>query len=95
MDSCFIKKQLFLLTLKPVFCDFVVWRQSFHNPILVCHNGKCFDSIILVKAFLEHPECGNLEDHISGFVDSLHVFKDVLPGRTTYRLESLVSESMA
>ena len=45
--------QLFLLTLKPVFCDFVVWRQSFHNPILVCHNGKCFDSIIhlLVEAF--------------------------------------------
>ncbi|XP_078330576.1 uncharacterized protein LOC144624578 [Crassostrea virginica] len=40
-------------------------------------------------------ECGNLEDHISGFADSLHVFKDVLPGRTTYRLESLVSESMA
>ena len=81
--------------IKTCLCDFVIWLQSFHNPLLVCHNGKCFDSIILVKAFLKHPECGNLEDHISGFVDSLHVFKDVLPGRTTYRLESLVSESMA
>ena len=57
--------------IKTCLCDFVIWLQSFNNPLLFCQNGKCFDSIILVKAFLKHPECGNLEDALPSRLKSL------------------------
>lgn len=29
--------------------DFIQWLKQFSKPLLVCHNGRAFDSIILLK----------------------------------------------
>lgn len=67
--------------------------KTFNNSLLVCHNGRSFDSVILVKTFSKFPEFA-LEAWICGFVDTLSVFREHLPGRTTYKLESLVKDVM-
>jgi hypothetical protein len=46
-----------------------------------------------MKTFLNHPACGELS--IEGFVDSLYVFKEVLPNRKTYKLEAIVLDTMS
>ncbi|XP_061173390.1 uncharacterized protein LOC133182560 [Saccostrea echinata] len=51
---------------------------------LFCHKEKTLSN---------HPACGSLP--IEGFVDILHVFREVLPKRDTYRLELLVLDTMS
>lgn len=31
------------------------WLKQFHKPLLVCHNGRAFDSIILLKNCMKIP----------------------------------------
>lgn len=80
-------------SLKKCVAEFVEWLKTFHNPLPVCHNGRSFDSVILVKTFSKFREFA-LEACICGFVDTLSVFREHLPGRTTYKLESLVKHTM-
>ena len=35
--------------------DFMLWLTSFEKPVLVCHNGKVFDAVDLMRTFLNHP----------------------------------------
>lgn len=81
------------VSLKKCVAEFVEWLKTFHNPLLVCHNARSFDSVILVKAFSKFREFA-LEACICGFVDTLSAFREHLPGRTTYKLESLVKDTM-
>lgn len=55
--------------------DFKEQLQKFSKPLFVCHNRKVFDSKILVNTLMNSPLCGAL--HIEGFVDSLHVYKEI------------------
>lgn len=58
--------------------EFSIWLKNFPSPILVCHNGKVFDSVILMRSVMQYQESG-LKSTIAGFVDSLHVFREILP----------------
>ena len=71
--------------------DFMLWLKSFEKPVLVCHNEKVFDAVDLMRTFLNHSACGKLP--IEGFVDTLHVFREFLLNRQSYKLESLVSDT--
>lgn len=73
--------------------EFHAWLQRFHKPLLVCPNGKAFDSVVFIKTVLKHPTSG-LMTAVEGFVDTLPLFKELLPNRTTYKLQSLVSETV-
>lgn len=46
-----------------------------------------------MKCVMHYPEC-ELKSTIAGFVDSLHVFREVLPERLSYKLETLVRDTM-
>lgn len=81
------------VSLKKCVAEFVHWLKTFHKPLLVCHNGRSLDYVILVKTFSKFPEFA-LEACICGFVDTLSVFREHLPGRTTYKLESMVKDTM-
>ena len=52
--------------------DFNNWLKDI--TLLVCHNGKQFDSIILVKSILKYPE----------LVDSLPVFQEIFPDKPSH-----------
>lgn len=67
------------------------WLKQFHKPILVCHNGRTFDTILLLKSCMNIPCSLPFE----GFVDSLFVFKEAIPGRKCYKLEALVKDCMS
>ena len=73
--------------------DFNNWLKDITKPLLVCHNGKKFDSIILVKSILKYPEC-DLRSSIGGFVDSLPVFREIFPDKPSHKLETLVQDTM-
>lgn len=73
--------------------EFNIWLKNFPNPILVCHNGKVFDSVILMRYVMQYPESG-LKSTIAGFVDSLHVFREILPEQHSYKLQTLVQDTM-
>eukprot|EP00105_Crassostrea_gigas_P044903 XP_019929051.1 PREDICTED: uncharacterized protein LOC105343599 [Crassostrea gigas] len=73
--------------------EFNIWLNIFPNPILVCHNGKVFDSVILMRSVMQYPESG-LKSTIAGFVDSLHVFREILPEQHSYKLQTLVQDTM-
>lgn len=51
--------------------DFTQWLKQYSKPLLVCHNGRAFDSIILLKT------CQNNSFSLpfEGFVDSLYVLE--------------------
>lgn len=42
---------------------------------------------------MQYPESG-LKSTIAGFVDSLHVFREILPEQHSYKLQTLVQDTM-
>lgn len=97
---CIVNGQLFchkekVHTVGIVTCpkDCKAWLQTSGKPILVCHNGKVFDFMILVKTLMNNPVCGALP--IEGLVDSLHVFEELSPNRNSYKLESLMLNTLS
>ncbi|CAC5400875.1 unnamed protein product [Mytilus coruscus] len=71
--------------------DFVTFLSEFScKPILVGHNIKRFDCHILYNALRFYNMYSEFCSHIIGFVDSLDVFKHVVPGLSSYSQTSLV-----
>lgn len=70
--------------------EFVEWIKNFSNVILVAHNGRKFDFPVLMSTL----RCLNMTDTllpvVSGFIDSLSVFKKAFPGQQNYKQETLV-----
>ena len=56
--------------------DFKDWPAGFQNPVLVAHNCKNFDSLVLCKAILKHPNV-SLQHSVEGFCDSLPLLKEM------------------
>jgi DNA polymerase III alpha subunit (gram-positive type) len=69
--------------------QFILWLNRFPNPVLVAHNAT-FDANVMSRTL------SNLSidatSKICGFVDSIPVFKTVVPGRSHYALGILVKE---
>lgn len=66
------------------------WLKQFQKPLLVCHNGRAFDSIILLKNCMKISCSWPLE----GFVDSFFL-KEAIPSRKCYKLQALVKGYMS
>lgn len=67
------------------------WLKQYSKPLLVCHNGQAFYSIILLKTCQNNSFSLSIE----GFVDSLYVLREALPDKKCYKLEALVKECMS
>ncbi|KAK3715646.1 hypothetical protein QZH41_020724, partial [Actinostola sp. cb2023] len=60
--------------------------KSFEQPvILVAHNNKVFDARILVKAFKTLNMLEELKQIVIGFIDTLPFFRNIIPGKQSYR----------
>ncbi|XP_021342428.1 uncharacterized protein LOC110442892 isoform X2 [Mizuhopecten yessoensis] len=70
--------------------DFADWLSHFHSPVLVAHNAL-FDALVLCNCLsgIKDQEVSRIVD---GFVDTLRIFRQVLPNRTRHNLESLVTD---
>lgn len=60
--------------------------------ILVAHNCKSFDARFLVQAAEKNGVMDDLAKTVSGFTDSLPVFRELLPERKSHSQENLVQD---
>lgn len=70
--------------------DFLTWLNNFPNVILVAHNGRKFDFPVLMSTLHCLKMTNMLLSTVSGFVDSLSVFKKAFTGQPNYKQETLV-----
>lgn len=79
------------ITLTECLKDFITFLKSLKSKIiLVAHNGKVFDSRILVKAIIANNMLSELQSVLTGFIDTLPMLKKLLPDRSSYKQEELV-----
>ena len=74
---------------------FINYLKTFQkNVILVAHNGKVFDARILVKSLQQAKLMDTFQEVVIGFVDTLTLFKSLLPGRKSDKQEGLVADCL-
>lgn len=66
------------------------WIKEFNSPVLVSHNAKSLDFVVFMNCVSK--TCLNF-DHIIGFLDSLPLLKDLIPGKKSYFQSSLVHDA--
>ncbi|XP_077999429.1 uncharacterized protein LOC144452249 [Glandiceps talaboti] len=71
---------------------FLAFLKNVHNPILVGHNCRSFDCRYLIKSLQDTSLLDQFLTTVAGFVDSLPLFKSILPGRNSYSQESLAND---
>ena len=82
-------------TIHAALVDFVKFTEQQGKPVLVAHNGQSFDFVILSRRLSEFNMMSTFKNVTSGLLDSLHVFKEVMPksdfddGKPCYKLEYL------
>ncbi|VDI51767.1 Hypothetical predicted protein [Mytilus galloprovincialis] len=69
---------------------FIKWLP--HKAVLVAHNCKSFDSKIIVAQLSSVNLVNEFHRKVSGFSDSLHIFKQKYPGRKSYKQENLLKD---
>lgn len=70
--------------------DFTTWLRKFNNVVLVAHNGRRFDFPVLILAALGCGTFDTFASTITGFADSLTIFKATYPKESSYKQEDLV-----
>ncbi len=68
------------------------WLSKFPHPILVAHNGRKFDFPILTSILGKLNLFDLFQGTVTGFVDSLSVFRKVYPGLACYKQQVLVQD---
>lgn len=79
--------------MKGALQKFVNWlRAKNKKAVLFAHNANAFDSKRIIYKLMKPNLLNPFTECVAGFVDSLSLFKNVLPERKTYSQESLVPD---
>lgn len=84
-------QELQTVDLRTCLSEFNQWLHDIPGDIklLIAHNGKLFDMPLMIRSAIS---C-NIQDEfslsVSGFADTLPIFRRVLPSRKSYKLKSL------
>ena len=74
-----------------MFTGLITYLKSLKSKIiLIAHNGKVFDSRILVKAIIANNMLSELQSVLTGFIDTLPMVKTLLTDRSSYKQEEMV-----
>ncbi|XP_076082975.1 uncharacterized protein LOC143054015 [Mytilus galloprovincialis] len=72
--------------------DFITFLSKYPSkPILVGHNIKRFDCHVLYYSLKANQMWNEFSSHVCGFLDTLELFKKIMPGLPSYSQTSLVS----
>ena len=78
---------------REAFEKFLAWlKGKKEKVVLLAHNAKCFDSKRIIYALKKYNLLSSFQESVLGFIDTLALFKKVLPGRETYSQECLVAD---
>jgi len=73
--------------------SFVEWLKAKEMPVvLFAHNAKSFDCKCIIYSLQKGDLLNSFQSCVVGFVDTLILFKAILPQREKYSQESLVSD---
>ena len=72
--------------------DFINYLANKQSPICVGHNIRSFDCPILVHHLLACELFDQFLDSVHGFLDTLLLYKHLLPQRKSFRQEELVKD---
>ncbi|KAK3108332.1 hypothetical protein FSP39_005757 [Pinctada imbricata] len=75
--------------IKDSLSDFSTWIKKFPDPVLVAHNAK-FDAEILCNTLIRISDVDS--NFIVGFVDTLSLLREKIPGRSSYKQEELAKD---
>ncbi|XP_062615434.1 uncharacterized protein LOC134277168 [Saccostrea cucullata] len=85
-------KEVDAVNITSALTDFLTWFKVFQDVVLVAHNGRKFDFLVLMSTL--HTSSLKMTtmlfSTVSGFIDSLGVFKKVFSGQPNYKQETLV-----
>ena len=77
-------------TIQSAISEFILWLTKFPCAVLVAHNGRRFDFPVLLSTLRNIGCVDKLFDCVTGFIDSLTVFKKAYPDQESYKQEHLV-----
>lgn len=73
--------------------SFIEWLKAKEGPVvLFAHNAKLFDCKCINYSIRKCDLMSSFQSCVVGFVDTLVLFKTILPQREKYSLESLVAD---
>lgn len=75
---------------KDAYQHFLCWLKPFAPLVLVAHNCYNFDSKRLVNSMEKHGVEPALREVVTGFLDTLPLFRHVLPNLTNHKQETIV-----
>ena len=79
--------------MKDALQKFVNWIKAKNKKEdLFAHNANAFDSKLIICTLMRCNLLNPFTECVAGFVDTLSLFKNVLPERKTYSQESLVTD---
>lgn len=70
------------------FCEYLNQTKS-NNIVLVAHNAN-FDRRFLIEKMFLHDLQGRLNAKLVGFIDTLPLFRQLIPGKESYKQDRLV-----
>ena len=69
--------------------DLLVFLQRIKQPVLMAHNGKGFDYILIYKATALCGLLPKFKKSILGFIDSIPLCRSLLPSYTSFSLVNI------
>lgn len=81
-------------SLREVLVSFIAFLQMLGRPLVIGHNIRRFDCVLLARALDEFGLRAEFESLVSGYVDTLPLSREVLKdyGLESFRQENLVRE---
>ena len=80
--------------IKTAVTDLCIWLEHYKDAFLVAHNGRRFDFPVLLTALKNTDKITDFFECVTGFVDSLPVFRKRYPGDCSYKLDDLVTKHL-
>ena len=90
---CHMRNPVDAVEMKDALQKFVNWLKAKNKKVvLFAHNANAFDSKRIIYTLMRCNPLYPFRECLAGFVDTLSLFKNVLPERKTYSQESLVTD---
>ena len=84
---CYNGKPVESFSLKEGIIQLIDFLKKFDTPVtLVAHNCRAFDAFYLIQSIDSVKMLNKLSEVVEGFIDTLPLFRTLLPGMKKYSL---------
>ena len=80
------------ISLHNALLDFLSFLSGIRNPVLVAHNGKQYDFIILYRIAAYTGLLPRFRSSVYGFLDTLPLCRHLVPGHCRHSLKTLYAD---